>query len=93
MNGRYFFDIHPPLGKLILTLGATLGNYDGSANFTKIGNPIDSDAFLWVRGAAALGGALIIPVAFLTSLAIASGSKVFIREWCRLLIRHSTEYG
>ena len=35
INGEYFFDIHPPLGKLLLALSAWLGGYDGSQGWSR----------------------------------------------------------
>ena len=38
--GEYFFDIHPPLGKLILTVVAKAGGYNGTQAWATIGEPI-----------------------------------------------------
>ena len=37
ITGRYFFDIHPPLGKLLIALAAWAGGYDGKQPFEHIG--------------------------------------------------------
>ena len=40
--GRYFFDIHPPLGKLLLAAGAWLAGYDPSVcYYADIGQVFD----------------------------------------------------
>ncbi len=35
VTGRYFFDIHPPLGKLIIAASAWYAGYDGSQPFAR----------------------------------------------------------
>ena len=37
LQRRFFFDQHPPLGKLLLTLGACLCGFDGEYKFERIG--------------------------------------------------------
>lgn len=34
---RYFMDVHPPLAKLLVTLSAWLGRFDGKFDFKDIG--------------------------------------------------------
>lgn len=34
---RYFMDVHPPLAKLLVTLSAWLGRFDGQFDFKDIG--------------------------------------------------------
>lgn len=34
---RYFMDVHPPLAKLLVTLSAWLGQFDGQFDFKDIG--------------------------------------------------------
>lgn len=33
INNTFFQDVHPPLGKLLLTLSAVIGGYDGKFSF------------------------------------------------------------
>ena len=52
ITGEYFFDIHPPLGKLLLCLVARMGGYDGSQSWDKIGVDIPPEVnLLGLRGA------------------------------------------
>lgn len=37
-KGVFFFDIHPPLGKLLLALAGYVGGFDGQYNFERIGS-------------------------------------------------------
>ncbi|MEW5805289.1 MAG: phospholipid carrier-dependent glycosyltransferase [Patescibacteria group bacterium] len=79
-TGKYYFDIHPPLGKLIIALGAWLGGYQnyiaehGVFSFENIGQDYGALPFVWFRFFPALAGALI-PIAiflFLKELKINS---------------------
>jgi dolichyl-phosphate-mannose-protein mannosyltransferase len=59
----FFFDVHPPLGKLMIALSGLLGGYDGSFSFEKIGMPYtDSVPYILMRAFPAVLGALISPV-------------------------------
>ena len=52
ITGEYFFDIHPPLGKLLLCLVAWMGGYDGRQSWDKIGVDIPPEVnLLALRGA------------------------------------------
>ena len=52
ITGEYFFDIHPPLGKLLLCLVAWMGGYDGRQSWDKIGVDIPPEVnLLGLRGA------------------------------------------
>lgn len=62
-TGERLFDIHPPIGKLLITAAGYLGGYSGKIDFTKIGNPcVESVAPL--RVVPAIAGSLIPSVVF-----------------------------
>eukprot|EP00965_Chrysotila_dentata_P086513 2855730-Pleurochrysis_carterae.AAC.1 len=69
LTGSYFFDIHPPLGKLALAASATLGGYDGKTSWATIGNPLPEESvpLLFLRGLPALQGTLTVPLVYLTA--------------------------
>ena len=70
LRGEFFFDIHPPLGRLLLALSAYLGGYDGSQPWAKIGEEIGSDVpIAWLRAPSALQGAALLPLLFATGRA------------------------
>jgi dolichyl-phosphate-mannose-protein mannosyltransferase len=64
-TGEYFFDIHPPLGKLLLALGAYLHGYDSSFLYHQIGAVYPDRSYLGPRIVAALFGTLLIPLIYL----------------------------
>ena len=71
LTGQYFFDIHPPLGKLILAACASLGGYRGESEWASIGKPIQSEVNLFaLRIGPALQGSLLPPVLFATGRAM-----------------------
>ncbi|KAG0337535.1 hypothetical protein BG000_005282 [Podila horticola] len=57
LKSEYSFDVHPPLGKLLLTHIAKWSKYDGSHAF---------DGGRTMRALTAVMGALVAPIAFLT---------------------------
>ncbi len=70
-SGNYYFDIHPPLGKMMIAAGAWLGGYgdyvaqNGVFGFKDIGGDYGSAPYLWFRFLPALAGSLIPLVVFL----------------------------
>ena len=71
LSGEYFFDIHPPLGKLIIAASAYLGGYTADQQaWAQIGEPITPSVNLFaLRAAPALQGALLPPLIFMAGLA------------------------
>jgi dolichyl-phosphate-mannose--protein O-mannosyl transferase len=69
-TGQRVFDVHPPHGKLLLTLGGVLGGYDGAFSFDHIGQPYDNQPVFFLRLIPALVGIALAPLffAFLRSL-------------------------
>ncbi|KAI9098296.1 Dolichyl-phosphate-mannose-protein mannosyltransferase-domain-containing protein [Phlyctochytrium arcticum] len=68
LRGEYYFDVHPPLGKLMLAGVGWLAGYDGHFLFDNIGDDYVSNnvPFVALRLLPATCGALIAPVVFLT---------------------------
>ncbi|KAG7218332.1 hypothetical protein INR49_020472 [Caranx melampygus] len=68
---RVFFidDSGPPLGHMILALGAYLGGFDGNFVWNRIGTEYPSSVCVWsLRLAPALCGALCVPLVYLLTL-------------------------
>ncbi|PGH09609.1 hypothetical protein AJ79_05665 [Helicocarpus griseus UAMH5409] len=67
LQRTYFFDVHPPFGKLLFALGGWLVGYDGHFLFDNIGDSYIENKVPYValRAMPAIQGALTVPVVFL----------------------------
>lgn len=63
----YYFDVHPPLGKLLIAGAGYAGGFNGTFKFDKIGDSyIDNQIpYVIMRAPEALLGALLIPLVFM----------------------------
>ncbi|KAM9700000.1 protein O-mannosyl-transferase 1 [Menidia menidia] len=70
MKGVFFLDDSgPPLGHMVLALGAYLGGFDGNFLWNRIGAEFPPSLSVWsLRLLPALSGALSVPLAYLLSL-------------------------
>ncbi len=64
-TGNYFFDIHPPLGKLIIFFFGKFGGFKPGFGFSNIGDAYGDTNYEILRFAPALFGALLIPLIYL----------------------------
>ena len=66
LRGTYYFDVHPPLGKLILAGTGYAAGYNGSYLFDKIGDEYAEHAapYIALRSVPAAFGASLVPLAF-----------------------------
>ncbi len=66
-TGNYFFDIHPPLGKLLISAAGAIGGYPAdSTNYATIGNVFGDPRYMWYRILPMLAGfALPLVIFFL----------------------------
>lgn len=58
-TGQYFFDIHPPLAKLLISGMGKLGGFEPGFSFANIGDKYQDNAYLWLRFLPTLAGALL----------------------------------
>ncbi|PVZ98174.1 hypothetical protein BB558_005812 [Smittium angustum] len=67
MNRTYFFDLHPPLAKLMFTLAGKLTGYDGIFDFKSIGLNYDENNvhYVGMRMLSAILGALVAPASYI----------------------------
>lgn len=75
LKGEYFFDIHPPLGKLLVSGMAYLGHLKPDETFSKIGDPYNGYTFIWLRFLPALFGALLPTTIFLFLKSLRASTK------------------
>jgi len=64
INRTFFFDVHPPLGKLLIGGMGYISGYNGTHTFEKPGQPFDDHPMWGMRGGCTLMGVFIIPFAF-----------------------------
>nr|XP_054770201.1 protein O-mannosyl-transferase 1-like [Lytechinus pictus] len=65
MKGMFFFDVHPPLGKLLLAAVSYMAGFQGNFSFEKIGQEYPCDIPIWhLRLIPALCGSLLTPLSF-----------------------------
>ena len=65
-QSQFFFDIHPPLGKMVMFLMANLSEYDGNVEYGgDYGHPYDSESYLCVRIVPPIFSALCVPLLYL----------------------------
>jgi len=63
--GTYFFDIHPPLGKLLISAAGYAGGFNSTTiNYSAIGNGFSDSSYLWYRILPILAGFLLPLVIF-----------------------------
>ncbi len=67
---EYFFDIHPPLGKLMIAGFAKLFDFKPGFTFTDIGNQYPDQQYMILRFLPSLAGALLPSIIFLLALEI-----------------------
>ena len=65
ITGEFFYNIHPPLGTLLLGAGSWLGGYqDAAHSFENIGQTLENSASIALRLLPALAGSLLGVVLF-----------------------------
>jgi dolichyl-phosphate-mannose-protein mannosyltransferase len=84
-SGEYFFDVHPPHGKLPAALALKLGGYEGGQSFETLGTALTAVDPWLLRLVPAIAGSLIPVLIFiiLTQLG-ASGWAAFLGGWAAL---------
>jgi len=67
-TGEYYFDIHPPLGKLMIAGFAKLFDFSPEYSFTNIGDQFPDNKYMALRLLPALAGTLLPLIIFLLVL-------------------------
>ena len=65
IKGTFYFDVHPPLGKMLVALFLWLFGYDGSFSFDS-GNTYTDVPIAQARALCSITGALIVPLMYAT---------------------------
>ena len=64
LNHKYFFDIHPPLGKLMIAFVAKISGFKTGFDFKEIGEKYPDNYYLWLRLLPIIFGTLLPPLIF-----------------------------
>ena len=70
-TGEYYFDIHPPLGKLMVAGVAVVSGFEPKSGFLNIGEGYPDYHYVWLRSLPALFGSLLPALTYLLTLRIA----------------------
>ncbi|XP_973439.1 protein O-mannosyl-transferase 2 [Tribolium castaneum] len=65
INRTFFFDVHPPLGKMLIGLSGYLTGYDGTFAFDKPGDKYENTSYVGMRVFCTALGATLVPMSFL----------------------------
>jgi hypothetical protein len=68
INRTFFFDVHPPLGKMVIAALGYLTGYNGTHPFEKPGQSFEDHNILGMRAGCTLIGCAIVPFSFLTGI-------------------------
>uniref|UniRef100_UPI00398EDA03 protein O-mannosyl-transferase 2 n=1 Tax=Pristiophorus japonicus TaxID=55135 RepID=UPI00398EDA03 len=68
INQTFFFDVHPPLGKMLIGLAGYLTGYDGTFPFKKPGDKYEQHHYYGMRALCATLGSCLVPFAYLIVL-------------------------
>eukprot|EP01137_Pigoraptor_chileana_P031262 Opistho-2@18832 len=66
IKGNFFFDVHPPLGKMLIGLAGYLTGYDGQFEFKEPGQQYGETRYMGMRVFCSLMGAALCPLMYLT---------------------------
>ncbi|XP_077999792.1 LOW QUALITY PROTEIN: protein O-mannosyl-transferase 2-like [Glandiceps talaboti] len=66
INRTFFFDVHPPLGKMLIGWSGVLTGYNGSFPFDKPGDKYGDINYIGMRAFCATLGSLLVPLSYLT---------------------------
>lgn len=77
LKGESFFDVHPPLGKLILLITAWWQDMEQKMEFKKIGQPYPKDVSIFIlRFLPAFFGSMLIPLIYFLAQELFNSKQV-----------------
>lgn len=80
LNRDFYFDVHPPLGKMLVALVGLLSFYDGSFDFKSGADYPETLPYTSMRVMLALFGVALVPIGWYTASALG-----FTRRGCHLV--------
>lgn len=90
MNHDFYFDVHPPLGKILVGFSGWLGGYNGSFNFDSGATYPAHVNYGAMRIFNAAFGALMVPVAYLTCVQLKMSTKASLLAATMILLGKPT---
>uniref|UniRef100_A0A3Q3W0E8 Protein O-mannosyl-transferase 2 n=1 Tax=Mola mola TaxID=94237 RepID=A0A3Q3W0E8_MOLML len=78
INRTFFFDVHPPLGKMLIGLAGHMTGYNGTFPFTKPGDKYEHHNYWGMRGFCAVLGSFLPIFAYLTVLELSQSHTAAI---------------
>ncbi|MEK7537284.1 MAG: phospholipid carrier-dependent glycosyltransferase [Patescibacteria group bacterium] len=88
-TGEYFFDIHPPLGKLLIAGMAKISGFQSGFSFEDIGQKFPDDSYKWLRFLPKLAGALLPAIIFLIAVELGISQKFAFLAGLLLIFENS----
>lgn len=67
INHTFFFDVHPPLGKMMIGLAGYLSGYNGTFAFEKPGDDYGNTPYMGMRLMCACMGAALVPLVYMST--------------------------
>lgn len=86
LRREYYFDVHPPLAKMLNALAGWVVGYDGSFGFSSIGDSYTESnvPYVGMRSFIAIMGSLTVPLVY--AIMRESGYPILISAFSALLI-------
>ncbi len=90
LSGKYYFDPHPPLGKLLISgMGYAAGNRVDNTDYSKIGSSYDSNIYIWYRLLPILAGILLPLMIFLIVIQLSVAPVVAFASGLLIIFENS----
>ncbi|CAH2328479.1 O-mannosyl-transferase 2 isoform X1 [Pelobates cultripes] len=86
INRTFFFDVHPPLGKMLIGFAGHLSGYNGSFSFLRPGQSYGTHNYLGMRGFCAFLGSWLPPFAFLIVLELSRSLPAAALAACLIIL-------
>ncbi|XP_031568277.1 protein O-mannosyl-transferase 2-like isoform X2 [Actinia tenebrosa] len=85
IKGEFFFDVHPPLAKMLIALAGYLSGYDGSFAFDKPGDEYGEHSYVGMRLLCTMLGSLCVPLAYLMVWELTKSTAASVLAACFII--------